>query len=92
MAKTNLSVRIEMHDYVIVRDIAGKCFDGNMGKTVEWIIRSVSNKEKFYRFMAQLHASQMQHFKELADQSSYNPPQNVQTFIKEIPQDRGIEE
>jgi len=84
MAKTNLSVRIEMHDFIIVRDLAGKCFDGNMGKTVEWIIRSVSNKEKFYRFMAQQHASLMQHFKELADDSQQNPPKTVTTFINNI--------
>jgi len=72
MAKTQMSVRVEMQDFVVLRELSNKAFHGNMSATVEWVIRCVMHREKFYSFMAKLHAAQMNNFIALAEQERQN--------------------
>jgi len=67
MAKTRVSINIDMNNFIKIRELANKSFQKNFSKAINWVLYSTMKPSNFYRFMAQHHAGQLQHFKEILD-------------------------
>lgn len=77
MAKTRFSVSIELHTYIILRELAKTHFFGNTSSCLEWVIRSAMKPDRLADFMAKHHCREMNAWLETKEKMLLNPDRTL---------------
>jgi len=73
MSKTNFSISIDTHLYILLVELAKKKFEGKISRAIECIVKSSMRPEKLAEFMAKQACADMNQWLQIKEEWEKNP-------------------